>query len=576
MNLMTKTDFKDLANFSRNASGSIVSAGETARKNRLLDEIVPRRGAENHRAALSHIHDLEFYDETYNCIGLNVADLIGRPRCSFPKALRRLFREITALTNRQSGGIGFLNFDADMAEFVLDVSDDEIRESLRDFFSDLNCATRKGCEKPYITFNFGLDVSPAGRRVSRGLLAAYLAGDDDGRPFVFPNLVFKLKREINFSENAPNADLLSAAFDVTSRRMIPTYFNCDSSANRSAPAEKIGVMGCRTRVVDNLFGEKSGLRRGNVACASVNLVQAALLSEGDPATFFRILGRVVDETRDVLLHRFETLCRKKDFSEISGKQLYLGSESGGDTREILKNGTLAIGFIGLWDALSVLFGKEWTDLEAMRPYRESALRIVSFLRERTDSMTRENGLNFSLLATAAEGLCGKCAEHDGKRFDHPVCRKGYYVNSFHVPVETRCDVFEKIEFEGAFHALCNGGSISYVELSESPEGNAVAVEDLVREAVKRDCNYFGVNFPLDVCKKCGHVGRTAERCPRCGAASILRLRRVSGYLAETDRFTKGKSAELAARISHGAFRKTETTADKRLGKARDSAERKSC
>ncbi|MBQ8446098.1 MAG: hypothetical protein IJX22_06920, partial [Opitutales bacterium] len=394
MNIIPQT--KDSASYNKNTSGSILLAGESSRKEEVL-RIIPLRDKENHNKGKIHLHDLEYYDLTYNCIGLNVSHILGKHPYSFSQALRQIVREVIALTNSQSGGIGFLNFDSDMAKYIREESEEEITESFRECFSDLNCPLRRGSEKAYVTFNFGLDTSPSGRKCSRGLLNAYKLGDCLGRPFQFPNLVFKVKKNINLEEGAPNHDLYLHALKTTGQCMIPTYFNCDSSTNRSAPAENIGIMGCRTRVVDNIYGEKGGIRRGNVAAVTINLVQLAFRANGNTTVFERLLGESMNEAKNVLLHRLMILQKKGDFPYLYSKNLYVDANTG-DPEKMLRNGTLAVGFIGLWDALSVLKNQTWTDIESMRPFFHEALEIVKFMRNRVDRYLSTLRQNFSLLA----------------------------------------------------------------------------------------------------------------------------------------------------------------------------------
>lgn len=235
----------DLANRNNNASGEIVDAGQNYRKNYVLNNVIPEKNARKHNTRTCHIHDLECYDITYNCIGLAVTDLIGNKHRSFGNMISALHRAIVEITNIQSGGIGFINFDSDVASYITTETDSEIIECFREFFLDLNMNTRKGCEKPYVTFNFGLDTSDNGRKASRLMLEAYEKGDDRGNPFIFPNLVFKLKAAVNVETNSPNHDLYLMALKVTSKRMVPTYFNCDSSSNRQYLSNTIGIMGCK-------------------------------------------------------------------------------------------------------------------------------------------------------------------------------------------------------------------------------------------------------------------------------------------------------------------------------------------
>lgn len=541
----------DLANRKRNAAGEILEAGQDSKKNEILRNIVPKRYAEKHNSRTCHIHDLEYYNIIYNCLGISVKNMVGDRKRSFGNMMNALHRKIVELANMQSGGIGFIDFDSDVAAYIEEESDEEIIEIFHEFFLNLNMNTRKGCENPYVTFNFGLDTSKKGRRVAFLMLEAYEQGDDRGNPFIFPNMVFKMKSGVNREEDTENYDLYVKALSVTAKRMVPTYFNCDSTANALFPADTIGIMGCRTRVVTNVNGREGSLNRGNVACVTLNLVQMAYQSEGDMDKFYSILDENLADARGVLRHRFQTLCEQGMFEEYYGKGYYLGAESC-NAREMLKNGTLSIGFIGLWDAMVVLKGRTMDSAFIMKEYYAEAIAIIRHMREYTDQITEEEHLNFSLLATAAEGVTGSFAQYDsthqGKDFD--VCKKGYYTNSFHVPVNMAVSYQEKIALEGEFHSLCNGGSITYVELREMPGRNVEAVQEIVEYACKMDCNYIGINFPMDYCTYCGYMGRIVGKCSCCQSDAIRRLRRVSGYLAEEDRFTTGKRKELKDRQFH--------------------------
>ncbi len=541
----------ELANRKTNASSEIVKAGENFKKNYILDTVIPPKYSKNHCNRTCYIHDLEFYDVTYNCIGISVKDLVQNRNRNFQSMIAALHREIVELTNIQSGGIGFIDFDSDIASYIGDESDDEIIEIFRNFFLDLNVNTRKGCEKPYVTFNFGLNTSTSGRRAAYLLLEAFEKGDERGNPFLFPNLVFKLKSGVNLEQNSENYDLYCKALKVTAKRMVPTYFNCDSSSNQNYPAEKIGIMGCRTKVADNVNGTEGALNRGNIACVTLNLVQFSYQAYGDILKFYTLLEKGLEDAKEVLLHRFYTLTAKGVFDELYKKNYYLDSEKH-NAENMLRNGTLSIGFIGLWDAVSTLHEISILEEADMKIYYEEAYEIISFMRACIDTFTKENGLNFSLLASAAEGATGVLAQYDSKHLGKGlnVCKKGYYTNSFHVPVNINMSYREKIELEGPFHKLCNGGSITYVEIKEMPDRNVEAVQEIVEYAYYKDCNYIGINFPMDNCRDCGYIGRIVVSCPNCNSDNIRRLRRVSGYLSEVDRFTQGKRKELSERKSH--------------------------
>lgn len=332
--------------------------------------------------------------------------------------------------------------------------------------------------------------------------------------------------------------------------MVPTYFNCDTAGNSTADPHKIGIMGCRTRVVSNLYGEESGLNRGNIACVTINLVQLAFKANRQSDIFKNLLHRKMEDSKQLLIHRLKYLAENGNFSEIKNSRIYTGHEK--SALEMLKNGTLSIGFIGLWDALSVLHDIDFLNIEDMTPYKKEALEIIEFMQTTVEKYKEENNLNFSLLASAAEGVSGSFAEYDGMNLGKgtTVCQKGYYTNSFHVPVYIDCDYIQKIDYEAPFHKLCNGGCITYIEMEEMPGNNIEATKEIVEYAYNSGCNYIGINFPLDNCNDCGFIGRITNRCPKCGSTNLRKLRRVSGYLAEDNRFTRGKKNELKQRKTH--------------------------
>lgn len=537
---------RDLANCMDGPISQVACLGASTRK-RMVREGIPDKLGEYFDQRSFWIHDMEYYDLTYNCLGINPSHLIGKSEyTSFDQACRSLFREVIALTNQQSGGIGFIDFDADMGRYVQEESDAELEESLWQFLLDLNTFVRKGYERAYVTLNIGLSLEKQGKRVAHALLFAF-----SRQQLVFPNIVFKVKQGVNALPEDPNYDLFCHASLVTTQCMNPTYLNMDASFNRDIPASELGIMGCRTRIAANRFHTASSLQRGNIAAVTINLVQLALKSDHDTERFDALLPEIMDRAKDLLLHRLHTLAVHGCFDYVRQHDLYLDSQKD-DPMEMLKNGTLSIGFIGLWDALSVLCEIDTTSLDVLRTYQDKALQIVRMMRQKTDEYACTENLNFSLLASSAEGVTGYFSQYDAQHYSHAaaVCAKGHYTNSFHVPVECMLNCFDKIDLEAPFHALCNGGQITYVELSELPLGNPNAIRELVNYACARDMGYFGINFPLDICNNCGKKGSFFQQCPDCASTDIRRLRRVSGYLSDTNTFTNGKKNELLHRRAH--------------------------
>ena len=312
------------------------------------------------------------------------------------------------------------------------------------------------------------------------LLDAYAMGDDNGNPFVFPIIVYKVKQDTNKVPKTINYDLYKKALAITAYHMVPTYFNCDTEANKVADANKIGIMGCRTRVVNNLYGEDSSLLRGNVACATMNLPQIASECEGNVDIFKTKIREVMLSTKDILVERFNMLI-KQDFYATRKHGWYLDADK--SAHQMLRNGTLSIGFIGLWDAISVLTNRRIQGADDLRALYSVAKSIVDCMRECTDNFTQETRLNFSLLASAAEGVTGRFADYDYQHTSNhqlkEIASKGYYSNSFHVPVDVSISSYEKIALESEFHSVCNGGCITYVEFSQLKATKRESIIDLL-------------------------------------------------------------------------------------------------
>lgn len=539
---------RDLANCNNSPVCNIVNIGASYKKKSVL-KALPDNLRKCHENRTIWIHDLEYYESTYNCIGLNPSDLIEKDVCSFSSACRSLFRGIVELTNSQSGGIGFIDFDSDMAQYIVDESDKQITEELYQLLLDLNIYVRKGCEMAYVTFNFGLCTGCNGRRISKALLSSF-----SRKQFIFPNLVFKVKKGINRLKNDTNYDIYCQASKITALCMNPTYLNMDAEYNKDIPENEFGIMGCRTRVASNLFHNTSSLKRGNIAAVTINLVQLAIKSNNNPQEFDNLLFETMCSAKTLLLHRFHTLCQKGCFDYICKHNLYIDCENS-DTSNFLKNGTLSIGFIGLWDAILVLYNLDAANQNNYYDYFNKAYAIVQKMRKITNEFSEKEKLNYSLLASSAEGVSGYFYEHDSNCFDSklPVFSKGHYTNSFHIPVSNQLSCFEKISLEAPFHKLCNGGHITYIELNEIPFGNSEAIRELVDFACEHDIGYFGINFPLDICNTCGEKGLFVSKCKRCGSTDIKRLRRVSGYLSEIENFAFGKKSELTHRKPNTNF-----------------------
>lgn len=504
-----------------------------------------------HEKRYIHIHDKEYTGVSYNCIGIELKEKLNELKeklCELEvdDALNYIFQVIVNLTNDQSGGIGFINIDSDLAEFVGKISEEKLITKIRRLYQNLNLPLRNGYEKAYVSFNLGLDTSENGRKVTRCFLKAFEYGEVlTGLPFVFPNIIFKIKKGINFDFYDKNYDLFLLATKVTGKRMNPTYFNCDSILVRDINEKKVGIMGCRTLVAKNVNGEEGSLKRGNIASISINLPKIAKESN-NLDDFYKRLNEVCEKSKDILIQKYEILCRLEinNFKYILENNFYKNSDEAiinNSMEKSFRNGTLSIGFIGLFDCVSYLINEK-ISLEMIENNLELSKEILKFMRKLTNEWTKKYSLNFSVLATPGEGISGRfCEDEETKEF---------YTNSFHIPVYLDLDTFKKIELESKFVEYCNGGSISYVEFSTPILNNSEAITDVIKYGISNGINYLGINFPLDYCENCKTTGIFEESCNCCGSTEIKKLRRVSGYLSYKETLKGGKKAEEKLRKAH--------------------------
>lgn len=511
---------------------------------------------ELHRNGDLHIHDLDAYGLTYNCLTFDVLKAFpytkfeGLPVEAIIVGVFDWIKEVFAkMGNEQSGGMAFANFDIDFARIFtklgVDYKEHEVlfaacMRSLVLWCNNIH--TRMGQTSYYVTFNIGLGTGDFERFLSACLLDSFY---NAGELVYKPNIIFKVHKGVNRFPEDKNYDLLQKSLLCTAKKMIPTYLLCDCESDKDTDPYKLSIMGCRTRVVDDVFGKEGAIGRGNIDNISINLPRLALEAVKSKGTAFlefehkltdmcyKVSTILIDRYQKTLnadINLFPTNCEYKFWCEDMKKA---------GLAETLKHGTLSIGFIGLSETVEILTGKKfWKDDEAYK----LALSIVKMMKDYVDSLRDNLHLNFSLLATSGELISGRFVELDKKYYDSPVLNKNYYTNSFHVDVDSKLSAYEKLKLEGPFHKYANGGCISYVELAEAPFGNAEGLDELVEVAVESGVHYLGFNFPKDVCKKCGSAG-TFDVCPECGSKEITRIRRVSGYLEIQDFFTSGKMNE---------------------------------
>lgn len=557
---MIKQNKNDNAANRKSYVGKIYNIGEKQTKDAVLSSIKPE-WASLHNEGYIHIHDLDAYGLTYNCLTFDILKAFpykqfeGLSETEIVIGVFDFLKELLAkMGNEQSGGMAFANFDNDLSEIftTLGVSFSDNKKLFSASIRALllwcnNIHTRMGQTSYYVTLNIGLAKNDFARFIAFTVLDEF---EKLGAMVYKPNIVFKIHSGISRYPSDYNYDLLQKALLCTAKKMVPTFLLCDCEADKNTPPERLSVMGCRTRVVDDLYGELGAIGRGNIDNISINLPRLAFETIRDCKSE-KIKDRIdllkskwigiANSVSEILIDRFEKTCKsdKSLFPTNSEYKLWCENIAESDLYEIFKHGTLSIGFIGLAEMIEIIAGKKyWEDDDTYH----LALNFVKFMRNYTDELRDKHHLNFSLLATSGELISGRFAEIDSKLYTHEVLNKGYYTNSFHVYVDSELPAYQKIKFEGAFHALANGGCITYVELREAPLGNAIGMDELIKIAIDADVHYLGFNFPQDVCKNCGISG-TFDVCPHCDSKNVTHIRRVSGYLEIQDYFTDGKMKE---------------------------------
>ena len=428
--------------------------------------------------------------------------------------------------------------------------------------------SRAGAQTPFSSINYGTDTSPEGRMVIKNILLANEAGLGNGETPIFPIHIFKIKEGINYNKEDPNYDLFKLACRVSAKRLFPNFSFIDAPFNLPYYHEgdyntEVAYMGCRTRVIGNVYDKSREIvtGRGNLSFTSINLPRLAIKSKGDMNKFYELLDKYMELCIDQLMARYKIQAQKtvKNFPFLMGQGVWIDSDKlrENDTvGEVLKHGTMSVGFIGLAETLVALTGKHHGEDENSR---KLGLEIITRMRKRLDEECEKTGLNFSLLATPAEGLSGRFVKMDAKKYGiiKGVTDREYYTNSFHVPVYYHISAFDKIKIEAPYHALTNAGHISYVELDGDPLQNLSAFETVVRCMKESGIGYGSINHPVDRDPVCGYTGIIGDTCPKCGRTeaehmrNFERIRRITGYLVGTvDRFNNAKQAEVRDRVKH--------------------------
>ena len=454
-------------------------------------------------------------------------------------------------------------------EKALNATDHATYQAMEALIHNLNTMhSRAGAQVPFSSINYGTDTSPEGRMVIKNVLLANEAGLGNGETPIFPIHIFKVKEGVNYNPTDPNYDLFKLACRVSAKRLFPNFSFIDAPYNLQYYKEgdyntEVSYMGCRTRVIGNNYDKDRQIvtGRGNLSFTSINLPRLAIESDGNVGLFFEKLDDMMDLVIEQLNARYRIQAQKKvrNFPFLMGQGIWIDSEKLGpddEVGEVLKHGTLSMGFIGLAECLKALIGVHHGESEEAR---DLGMEIVTHMRDRMDEESKRTGMNYTLLATPAEGLSGRFVNIDKIKYGviEGVTDREYYTNSFHVPVYHNISAFEKIKIEAPYHALTNAGHISYIELDGDPLKNVDAFEKIVRCMKESGIGYGSINHPVDRDPVCGYTGIIDDVCPKCGRREddgkprFERIRRITGYLVGTlDRFNDAKKAEERDRVKH--------------------------
>ncbi len=479
----------------------------------------------------------------------------------FDKAEKELFAE--------KCGDNLAKIKAFATKKTLEETDEATFQGMEALIHNLNTMhSRAGAQVPFSSLNLGTDTSSEGRMVTKNFLLALANGMGDGETAIFPISIFKVKEGVNYNPEDPNYDLFKLAIKVSAKRLFPNFSFLDAPFNlayykEGRPETECAYMGCRTRVIANVYDPSREITygRGNLSFTSINLPRIAIEAKGDMDKFYHDLTARMDLVTEQLLDRLALQSMKmvKNYPFLMGQGVWMDSDKlkyNDSIAEVLKHGTLTYGFIGLAETLKALTGKHHGESEESW---KLGYQIVKFMRDYADKQAKKHKLNFSLIATPAEGLSGRFIRLDKKKYGiiPGVTDREYYTNSFHIPVYHSISAFKKIELEAPFHELTNGGHITYVELDGDTAKNVDAFEQVIRKMKECGIGYGSVNHPVDRDPLCGYNGIINDECPKCGRKEhegdfgFERIRRITGYLVGTlDRFNDAKRAEEHDRVKH--------------------------
>lgn len=573
---------------SDNPMGAMLQYGASLSKREYLADI-PERFALAHNKGYIHIHDLDFYDLATTCCHISIDKLFTtgfgnmRPPKRIQSAFMQLCIAIQSNQNDQYGGQSIIDYDIGLPKIIVgryikllndghtkdkatELVMEEVEQGCESMIHNLNTMnSRAGAQVPFSSINYGL--GPAYFReigdeeseywaeiLLKATFKATLRGLANGETARYPIQIYRVKNGVNLNKSDPYYHITEEALLCTAKRAYPNYIFMDNANNHvgfdlARPETHVGTMGCRTRVFADIFGENTSYGRGNASFCTINLPRLGIMSN-TAKDFFGRLSYTIELVADQLQYRLTRQSKRRPSAYPSLVGDGIGMNAAGciksdDLWPMLKHFTLSVGFIGLYECLVALrrHGVHLTGMD-----------IVKYLDSKVTDLKAKRKLNYTLLATPAEGLCERFLKLDKKRFGviKGVTDKEYYTNSFHIPVTEDINAFDKLKLEAPYHAICNAGHISVVELDGDASQNPEVMASILDAMSVYGIGYGAYNVPLDHCENCHLDGYIpGDICPRCDSERILRMRRITGYLAYLERFNDGKRSEEKNRVKHG-------------------------
>jgi len=553
---------KENTNSYRSAAGVVYESGVELHNNDMFKYLT----TEEKELFLSnrlYMHDKEYFDITLNCVAISLKSIfkdglhINNVKLETPKNVFEIFTQLNIfiinIENEISGGLTFVNFDKELAELIeyfgLEMcSEEELYLHIQSLFRIINFSnSRFGNQSPYVSFTIGIVDNEIEAKVCKTILEVLKEGADTGKPYIFPNIHFRVKGGINKKESDPYYYLYQLSLETTSYQMNPTYILADSKVNKNINPLDLHVVGCRSRLLETLDNKKVGIGRTNIGAISINFPNIAMRIS-DIEDIFNEIKFLMEKGLKILIKKQEALIEsglKNSPILLNNNLLYPFT---GKIEDSLNEASLAIGFIGMAEFTDILYPE--ANLKDKHLFID---KLLSFMANECKILSKKYNKIVTLIGVSGEGISYYFPKNDNKakyseKFSH-ILEKGFYTNSFHVPVYELVNPIEKISLEGTHHSYCNGGCISYIEVSHIKK-NIKGFEDFLNIAENKNVHYIGFNFEKDICNECAHETENSYYCHVCGSSDITQIRRVSGYLGYLNSFSAGKKLEEKKRIRH--------------------------